>query len=175
MNKADYLIVDFTPKEHKRIFKKISLYPKTTCWIWTGSKDEQGYGMLHYRGKTERIHRVMYSYYNGPIPRGVKARKNAQIDHKCNNTTCCNPEHLELVTQKTNVLRGNGITAQCARKTHCKYGHKLPEYKSNKPRRYCKECDRIRHKKRIQGPDREYWLEKARQSAKRYRDKHKNS
>lgn len=137
------LIVTMNPKEHKRIFTKIIYVDK--CWVWQGSRDEQGYGLLWYQGRTERIHRVIYAYFNGSIPSGVEARKFAQLDHICRNTACCNPNHLELVTQKENVLRGEGITAQQARKNVCKRGHEL-ELARNGKRRWCRTCDRQRRK-----------------------------
>jgi hypothetical protein len=38
---------------------------------------------------------------------------------------CVNPSHLELVTHRTNILRGFGPTAIGARQTHCIRGHAL--------------------------------------------------
>lgn len=168
---TNFLKVKFNPKEHKRIFEKIIYDSKTKCWIWSGAKDYQGYGQGFYRGRKERIHRLIYAFFNGPIPRG-QHRKYAQIDHICKNTSCCNPKHLELVAQKTNIIRSNGITAQNSKKTHCKYGHKLPPYNINKPRKYCKICDSIRHKKRMSGPKRKYWLKKQREATARYNRNH---
>lgn len=136
-------VKEITPKLFKRLAKKIKF---SKCWEWTGSKDYQGYGLLWYEGKTERIHRLMYAYFIEPIPKGVPSRRFYQVDHLCRNTSCCNPDHLELVTQKTNVLRGEGITAQAARKTHCKRGHVL-ELTRNGKRRWCRACDLLRHKK----------------------------
>jgi hypothetical protein len=129
-----------TPKIFKRIVTKIEF---GDCWIWTGSKDEQGYGMLWYEGRSERIHRLMYAYFVEPVPRGVRNRKFGQIDHMCRNTSCCNPNHLELVTQKTNILRGNGVTAENARKIKCINGHYLENTKNGK-RRWCRTCDKRR-------------------------------
>lgn len=169
MAELKYLTVSFNEKEKKRIFSKISIDPNTGCWIWDGSQDGGGYGLVWYHNRTERIHRVLYAWKYGPIPRGAKPTKIAQLDHVvCNNTICCNPEHLELVTQKINVLRGNSIIAISARKTHCKYGHKLPERNASGKRRNCPICDRLRHKKRIEGPDRDYWLKKQCEASKRY-------
>lgn len=164
-----YLIVKFTPSEYKRIFEKIKVNKKTSCWNWIGGKDQQGYGQGYYNHKRERVHRLIYAYFKGPIPRGKKI----QLDHLCRNTSCCNPEHLELVPQKINIIRGNGITAINSRKKYCKYGHELPPYDINKSRKYCKICDSIRHKKRIEGPNRKYWLNKANEATKRYYQKHK--
>jgi len=167
-----------SPKEHKRIFKRISIDEKTKCWNWIGSFDQSGYGLLWYKGRTERIHRIIYAFFNGPIPRSNIYQRELTIDHLCRNHSCCNPKHLELVKHIVNVMRGNGITAQNARKTHCKYGHQLPPYNikhtKKRARPFCRTCDSIRHKKRMRGPQREYWLKKARESTKRWYKKHKS-
>lgn len=165
------LEVEFTPKEYRRFFKNIILDKKTGCWNWIGAKDHQGYGQGFYRHRRERVHRVIYALLKSPIPRG-DGRSLAQLDHLCDNTSCCNPEHLELVTQQINGLRGNGLQAENAKKTHCKHGHPLPKYEIGKPRGYCKICDSIRHKKRMNGPKRKYWLKKASEAQARYRIKH---
>lgn len=71
------------------------------------------------------------------------------LDHLCRNTRCVNPKHLEAVTQKENILRGIGISAQNAVKTHCWRGHPFKE--SNmfiyKNQRHCLACGRIIGKK----------------------------
>lgn len=38
---------------------------------------------------------------------------------------CVNPNHLEAVTQKENVLRGFGTGANFARRSECNKGHKF--------------------------------------------------
>ena len=88
-------------------------------------------------------HRVAYEKAYGPIPEGLV------IDHLCRNGLCVNPEHLEAVTRKENILRGEGACAQNARKTHCKRGHELiPEnlIERSDGRRDCLLCDRIRRR-----------------------------
>src|SRR5438105_3395615 len=49
--------------------------------------------------------------------------KHLQIDHRCRVRCCINPQHLELVTVRENVLRGVGITARNVQKDTCPEGH----------------------------------------------------
>lgn len=169
----EYLTIDtLSPKEHKRIFKSISIDPSTQCWNWTGSLDGQGYGLVWFRRRTERIHRVIFAWKVMPIPRGDACRF-AQLDHKvCQNRKCCNPEHLELVTHQVNTTRGIGPSGINARKTHCIRGHLLVTV-SNGRRRDCRVCQNLRQKALLQGPKREYWLEKRRQASRRYYERKK--
>ena len=73
------------------------------------------------------------------------------LDHLCRNTICVNPDHLEIVTPRENVLRGFGPTAIKARQTHCKKVlHPLSgdnlylKNGKNGVERHCRECERVR-------------------------------
>ena len=90
-----------------------------TCWLWTAATKGGGYGSFFFNGKHAYAHRVSYSFSKGEIP------SNLQLDHLCRVRRCVNPDHLEAVTQKENLLRGTGAPARNARKTHCKHGHPL--------------------------------------------------
>lgn len=68
-----------------------------TCWVWTGRKTEDGYGLFHQDGKQRRAHRVAYERAHGPIPEG------ALIDHICRTRDCVNPEHLRVTDRKGNA------------------------------------------------------------------------
>jgi hypothetical protein len=96
------------------------------CWLWTGALDGNGYGQITSgrRGSGHLpAHRVAYEFLVGPIPDGM------ELDHVwergCRSTACVNPAHLEPVTHRENVLRGNSPMAQQARQTHCKHGHEF--------------------------------------------------
>ncbi len=119
-----------------RLFAKIERDPETGCWNWTAST-RQGYGQIWTpsRPGPRRIlqaHRAMYELANGAIPDGL------DLDHLCRNTLCVNPEHLEPVTRRENVLRGTGPAALNARKMTCSRGHPLAP--TGDGRRYCPTC-----------------------------------
>lgn len=113
-----------------------------TCWNWVGSTTPDGYGRAVVDGTRWWAHRYAYTTIIGEIPSGLV------IDHLCRNRACCNPAHLEPVTHRENVLRGVGVTALNAVKTHCKRGHELtPENvylaPSRPNERKCRECMRL--------------------------------
>lgn len=71
------------------------------CWIWTGRVHRRGYPEITIRQKYYRGNRFSYTLFKGEIPPGMV------IDHLCRNPLCMNPRHLEAVTQKENMRRGN--------------------------------------------------------------------
>lgn len=165
-------IDSLTDKERKRIERHLEVNVANGCWLWTGSLDSGGYAQGYFRGRKEKVHRIMYAAYVGPIPRGENVTPEAEIDHLCRNRNCCNPAHMQLVTHRENVLRGVSAVATGFKKTHCNRGHLLPARKPDGTRGPCKVCESIRHASRMSGPNRDYWLKKAREAAKRYRDRH---
>lgn len=116
------------------------------CWIWQLHITKQGYGADSFNNYPVPAHRTMYEKYKGPIPKGL------QLDHLCRVRNCVNPDHLEPVTGKENVLRGEGFAAVNAKKTHCIHGHEFDEentyhFKSNGTwHRMCRNCCRINSK-----------------------------
>ncbi len=73
---------------------------ETGCHIWTGSINDQGYGILARREGTFRAHRVAYERKHGPLADGVA------LDHTCHRRACVNADHLEPATNATNTQRG---------------------------------------------------------------------
>lgn len=132
------------PRMPERFWRKVEVDPETGCWLWTAYLTSAGYGQFQFGCRHEFAHRAAYAGLVGPIPEGL------QIDHLCRNRRCCNPDHLEPVTQKENLLRGDTIVAACAAKTHCPHGH--PYAGDNlriqgKGARYCKICNRLRQRR----------------------------
>lgn len=134
-----------TPSPEQRFWKKVN---KTEgCWLWTGSRDRDGYGQFWHQKKMLAAHRWSYEMLVGPIPFGL------QIDHLCRTPGCVNPNHLEPVTQRENLLRGNTIQARNAAKTHCPHGHPLAgdNLRLSRGQRLCRECIRQRRQAKTEG------------------------
>lgn len=111
--------------------------PNSGCWLWTASLNRRGYAQFNSTGDMVEAHRFIYRMTYGEVPKGLV------LDHKCNVRSCVNPDHLKPSTQRDNILRGNGMSARNARKTHCFRGHEFTEdniYWSKEGRR-CRLCN----------------------------------
>lgn len=93
--------------------KKVRITP-SDCWEWTGPFSDKGYGV--YGSPKRKAHRLMFEQCFGPIPPGM------QILHACDNPPCCNPKHLRLGTNASNVLdrQQKGRTAKGEDKSNSK-------------------------------------------------------
>lgn len=89
------------------------------CWIWTGHLGKRRYGLFWVNGKTVLSHRWLYKQIVGDIG------DHLHLDHLCRNPACQNPDHLEPVTPRENVMRGIGLASKYASRTHCEKGHEL--------------------------------------------------
>lgn len=119
------------------------------CWEFTGYVSPSGYGQL---GRNIPAHRVAWEVANGkPVPTGL------HVDHQCHNLDpecvaddecahrrCVNPDHLEAVPPRTNLIRGKGFAGANAAATHCPAGHRYADgniyYRPDRPGRLCREC-----------------------------------
>lgn len=113
------------------------------CWLWSASRQRRGYGTLVLQGKGRLAHRVAYELLRGPVPDGC------ELDHTCRNTACVNPDHVEPVSHRINVLRGTSPAARNAAMTVCKRGHALTPENTliyDGGRRRCRTCTRERNR-----------------------------
>ena len=103
----------------ERFWKRVDIRNENECWNWLGATVD-GYGIVSYKGKSRKAHRVSYELEHGTEPVNV-------VDHLCKNRLCVNPKHLEDVTKKENNLRGDSFSGKFARRTHCGEGHPFDE------------------------------------------------
>lgn len=114
------------------LFHALSRCDIGDCWEWGGALDKNGYGVVNRKMYGEfYIHRFVWVSLVGPIPDELV------LDHRCRNIRCCNPDHLEPVKHRTNILRGVWGSDKCKR------GH-TDWYTHSNGRRVCNECRRNR-------------------------------
>ncbi len=120
--------------EEERFEAKIAYEALTGCWLWVGARLRAGYGKFG----EELAHRYSYRSNVGALVPGMV------IDHLCRNTCCVNPGHLQQVTQRENLMRGQTLTFRYATATHCTHGHELTpdNLYLQKGRRRCKTCQK---------------------------------
>ena len=85
------------------------------CWVWVGQLTTNGYAKIRPEGgrlNHQRGHLWAYRHWKGEVPEGL------ELDHlchtrdlgcaggKCKHRRCVNPDHLEPVTHRENVIRG---------------------------------------------------------------------
>ena len=124
------------------------------CWGWIGSRQHNGYGYLHFGGKTKRkplrAHRVSWALHFGEVPEGLS------VLHQCDNPSCVRPDHLFLGDRSANMqdcaAKKRGCTVGKSRLTHCVRGHAFtPEntIRKNKGRhRACRICTQANARRR---------------------------
>jgi len=107
------------------------------CLIWPMAKRD-GYGIVSYRNRRYRVHKLLYEQEFGLVPVGM------EVHHKCDNRSCANLAHLKAITEKEHVHLSNTAGKVNADKTHCPKGHKYNEANTRTYRgqRLCRVCRR---------------------------------
>lgn len=138
---ARHVVHKGTPLE--RVLQKINIDDKG-CWNWTGYLDQSGYAVYRFKEGSSRVARWLYEKTVAPIPKPLT------IDHVCRNRACINPKHMEPVTMRENLMRGDSFSGINHRKTVCVHGHEYSESNTGKAKaggRFCKTCQRDRAKR----------------------------
>lgn len=124
------------------------------CLIWTRKLPKDGYPRVKRQelGKSPRlVHRIAYALAHDLAMDAVPP----ELDHLCRVPACSSPDHLEPVTRKENLARGDGN--QNAGKEVCDNGHPFDAANTimrKRGGRSCRACKRIQ--------DRDSWRRKNR-------------
>ncbi len=128
-----YTILPRAQTLDQKLWAKVDRRGPDECWPWLGKVTTHGYGKVFQDGRLQSVHRLAYQELVGEIPDGLL------IDHTCHkpeecaggtscpHRSCCNPAHMEPVTNHENIMRGNTPAARHAAKTHCPQGHPYDE------------------------------------------------
>jgi hypothetical protein len=99
--------------EHGELLKRIranTRIEENGCWHWLLRCGRGGYGQIKFRRRNCQTHRIAYLVFRGEIPEGMR------VLHKCDVSSCCNPEHLWLGTEADNsadmVAKGRSLTGE---------------------------------------------------------------
>lgn len=138
------IVVAITEQDMSRFWAKVVIDP-SGCLLWAAAASGRGYGRFGHGGRQVQAHRFAYTALVGPIGDGLV------MDHLCRNRACVRPDHLEPVTNRENLLRGEGPSAVAAARTHCVHGHPFDEantWLDKKGKRRCRSCDHAQQEKR---------------------------
>ena|SRR6185312_12384546 len=96
--------------------------PNSGCWLWLRHVNGWGYGSCTWveasGRRTRTAHLASWLLYRGFVS------KRDRVDHKCRVRCCVNPDHLEPVSHRENILRGTSPWGgRLVKKTRCPRGH----------------------------------------------------
>lgn len=68
------------------------------CWLWIGWRDKDGYGRFWLNGKS-----IVATAASVRILKNIRVPAGTLCLHSCDNTSCVNPDHIFLGSQKDNI------------------------------------------------------------------------
>jgi len=102
------VIVDFRPLSFDRLVENFAKHLDgsggyNACWLWTGTKNSKGYGVVGFRcadGVDRRFlaHRIAWM-----LDTGQPLLPEIQICHHCDVRLCCNRRHMFAGSNSDNV------------------------------------------------------------------------
>lgn len=111
---------------------------KHGCLLWYGKVNKQGYPELTKSQAAKTGFWLVY-HYTWAQANGRRCAPDMTLDHTCEVRNCIEPSHLEEVTLRENLMRGDTLAAKNAAKTHCPKGHPYDTVNVNGDRG-CKTC-----------------------------------
>jgi len=137
-----------TERAKERFLAFVEPEPMSGCWLWLGGTNggrQKVYGKFRTGGKGSpqvNAHRFAYAAFSER-----ELFREVVVDHLCRTPSCVNPRHLEAVSQRENLLRGNTFQARNVKKTECLRGHRFSAEttassvsRSGVVRRICRIC-----------------------------------
>jgi hypothetical protein len=81
----------------EKFWSKVNIQGDDECWLWTGAKWGNGYGLLCLNPSSLLAHRLSWELHYGLVPDGLL------VLHKCDVRNCINPKHLYVGTHIDNT------------------------------------------------------------------------
>jgi hypothetical protein len=93
----------------QRFMNMVSVDYETGCWLWTGSKNQKGYGCIAFNGKNVKAHKLSFEKFYHAVPSELT------LDHVCRHRACVQSGASQAVDKprQHNGWRGNRPSERC--------------------------------------------------------------